>query len=80
MIARLRLVYPSWHLAPPSWAHWFRQVAFARPRRVDDVSGTERAAMQAARERRASEIRVDAERCWFGVHPRCPSEHHSLRR
>lgn len=70
MIARLRLVYPSWHLAPPIWAHRFRQVAFVRPRRLGDMSGTERAALQAARELRASRIRIDAERCWSGVRPR----------
>lgn len=37
---------------------------------LDEVSGTDHAALRAARERRASKIRVDAERCWSGVRPR----------
>lgn len=67
MIVRRQFPHPGWRIEMPRWARRLQRVTTPLPRDADDASVAERTAKRSATMHRASGIRVEAERGFFGL-------------
>ncbi len=67
MIERRHLPRSGWIFEWPAVVQRVRHAALAHPRRRAEMSVAERVAMREGTERRASVIRIGAERDYFGL-------------